>query len=447
MKINQELFVIPNEKDFFLYLPLEKNILKVNSGVVKYLQKVKNCEETKIGDKIKNRLFKTRVLLENEKNKLSLFPKINHEYKPYNVTLVPTWDCNLRCIYCYSSGGEKIGDLMKFDIAKASIDFIIKNAKEKGHKKVRLGFHGGGEPLLNKNIDFIKKVTEYFKEKGEKNKLKTRVSSATNGVLNRKNLEWICNNFNYLNLSFDGPKDIQDRQRPMENGSGSFEFVIKTVEYLEGEKFPYSIRTTITKESTSRMPEIVEFFGSISNAKKFHFEPLFECGRCKTTKTKAVSPKEFLKYMILAKEKAERLKAELYYSGGELEGIRNYFCGATGTNFFVTPPGDVTACLEVSRVHDNRAKIFFIGKYNKDTKKISFQNERIEKLRERRVEKIVECKDCFAKYNCAGDCLAKTYVKTKDLYSVSGNSRCKINRNLLLHEIKNKFQTLEKQVG
>lgn len=47
---------------------------------------------------------------------------------PNSVVLFPTFDCGLRCVYCYASAGDCKVD-MDWPIAEAVIHFIIENAK------------------------------------------------------------------------------------------------------------------------------------------------------------------------------------------------------------------------------------------------------------------------------------------------------------------------------
>lgn len=438
MKINPELFVIPNDKDFILYLPLNGRILKANSGLINKLQKFERGEKIDLDPKIKSQLIDFKVLVEENFN----IPNLDDsfwQYKPSKLTLMPTFDCNLRCVYCYSEAGKNKSQLMDFEVALSGVDLIVENAKDKGLKETRLSFHGGGEPLLHSNMTFIKEVVNYFSSQSLKQGLMPKVSSATNGVINMSDLEWIVNNFDRLNISLDGPKDIQDKQRPKKSGKGSFDKVMKSIEYLERKNFDYGIRSTITDESVKRMSEIVRFFHSISSAKEFHLEPLFECGRCNQTNFRAPSSQDFFRYALEAKEVAKKLGVNIYYSGSNLEEIDYRFCGAAGSNFFITPQGYVTTCLEVSRPEDYRFDVFIIGNYDRNSGKIIINSDKVAKLRQRTVDKIKGCDDCFAKYNCSGDCLAKVYSQTGDLNCVDKNPRCDLNRNLLLEEITDKL--------
>ncbi len=443
MQLTKELFVIPNKSNFFLYAPLKGVIMEVNRDMITLLKQIQRGRSIEGLENELTLLLEKGILVESEEQLQEPTKKKNVEpkYFPTSVTLMPTFDCNLRCIYCYAEGGENIGGDMKQEVAKAALDLIVHNAQESGNKKIQLGFHGGGEPLLGKNMDFLKWCVGYFQEQAESRGLKPKISSATNGMISEKNLEWILTNFNHLNVSLDGPEDIQNRQRPMAGGRPSFQYVTATIARLEEKGFPYGIRATITDESVSRMSEIVEFFHVIApSLKSFHLEPLSECGRCKTSNAKAPAPLDFLKYALQAKEVADKLDISIHYSGSKLGEVHHYFCGAAGKNFFVTPDGNVTTCLEACREGDEKSRLFMIGSYNPNQGSFVFDTNKTRKLMERRVENVPYCRDCFGKYSCAGDCLAKIFTQSGDLYDPSNNLRCMINRGLLLHDIKKRLK-------
>jgi uncharacterized protein len=445
MDINKELFAIPYKGRVILYAPLNGSVLEVNSGIAKFLMDVKSgIDPRTINPEATTRLIKAGILKETIKESDS--PKYIHKreetYLPASVTLVPTYNCNLRCIYCYSMAGENAGEIMKPKIAKAAIDFVIGNAKRLKIKNISLGFHGGGEPLLRENKPLVSYSLAYARAKSKELGLKVQTKVVTNGVHRADMLEWIVKNFNDVTLSLDGPEDIQNAQRPKAGGRDSFRQVLECVRYFEtvkaqeGQKFHYALRATITSDSVERMPEIVEFFHSIApSLKGFHFEPLFECGRCKTTKSKSPDSGLFLEKMVETEEKALRLGVKIDYSGGPIKKRGSTFCGACGSNFFVLPNGRVTTCLEACREGEKIFDVFNIGHFNPKTQRFEFYIDKIKKLKERVIENMPSCRDCFAKYNCSGDCPTKIYEQTGNILNTSNNWRCEINRGVLLNRL------------
>lgn len=437
MQLTQELFAIPsNDGNVILYAPLDDVILKVNQALAFQLQEIQlgKSDCSSLDQTIREILVNHRILVEEQTPRKK--PEIFGEYKPTEVVLMPTFDCNLRCIYCYAEGGLNPGKDLEWDIAQTAIDLVLKNAEEK-NKKTNLIFHGGGEPF--QKIDFVKKATDYFRNQAEKKDLKYGVSSVTNGIISIPNLEWITQNFDFLNISFDGPEDIQNKQRPCINGEPSFDLVMRTIMYLEEVKFKYLIRSIITSESVHRMMEIIDFLHLITALRKFHLEPLYECGRCLISQAKAPSPEDFLRNAVKTRKRANELGLRLILSYPILGHIQYFYCGAAGSNFIVTPNGDVTSCTDVSRENHPHKDIFFIGKFDSTNKKFTFYPEKIKTLRRRTIDSIPTCSNCFAKYNCGGECFQRVYSQSGSLIDTSNNPRCTINRGLLMDEMENKL--------
>lgn len=432
--VTKELFIIPNHGTFLLFAPLKGSLLEVNASVIALLQKCEKSGNFPKGDTM-IKLKHAGILIETLETEHACCSK-KKKFEPCDVTLFPTSDCNLCCTYCYASAGETHYSL-PWHIAKKAIDFVFANGVKNHAKKVSIGFHGGGEPFYGEAWPIVKLATAYAKKLSEKNNIFVSLSSATNGVLSIKQLEWLINNFGNLNVSFDGPEDIQNRQRPLKSGNGSFPYVLRTIQFLEKHKFSYGIRSTITKESCGRLFELIDFFRSISNLTRYHFEPLFECGRCKTTGAQAPDPMEFARSMMEAIPYAKKHGIELHYSGADIDRTVESFCGASGRSFCVTPQGNVTSCFEVSLDTDSRARKFFYGKYVPETDEFLFNSTQIEFLRKRTIRNLPHCNDCFIKYQCAGDCLAKVDTEG-DMFNTGKNTRCVANHLL------SKFKMIEK---
>jgi uncharacterized protein len=440
MHLTKELFAIPHGKNFILYAPLKGAVAEVPMGTIQLLKRLKTGED--IGGLADNlvQLRKVGILTDGETPVETYVPK--QDYSPRAVTLIPSLNCNLRCLYCYSNAGIEAGKIMDIEVAKSALEFVTENARNHHNslgssesseeRKVGLVFHGGGEPFLPENMPLVMGAVRYFKERTSLFNLIPDIVATTNGFMNRRTLELIVQNFNDLNISLDGPEDIQNTQRPTKEGGESFSQVMKTIEYLEKLGFSYTLRATITKDSVSRMPEIAEFFCSISSKDHFKMEPLFECGRCKTSKAESPDPKDFIRYMAEANKVALARGRTINYSGSILDGIYDCFCSSLDNGFFcVLPDGNATSCLEVCREDDPRAEIFITGKYDPKTKKFVFNKDRIQRLRTRNVDNIPYCADCFAKYQCAGECPSKCHSQTGDMFDPHANGRCEMTQGVI----------------
>jgi uncharacterized protein len=430
-KIESDLFVIPYGKRYILYAPLRRAAALVNKEAVNSL-----CQYLKTGEKHSDReIEKVLSNLESSGILRSSYERptypADYKFAPHEVTLFPTTNCNLRCVYCYASAGIK-NYRMGWETAKAAVDVIFTNAKKVGAKGCIIGFHGGGEPALEWGL--IRRTVEYAEELAEQQNLELRIHMATNGILSSQKREYIIDHFSSVNVSLDGPPDIHDTQRPQANGRNSYSEILDSLKHFDACSFSYGIRPTITEKSVARMPEMVDFFYETLKLTYLHFEPLFYCGRCLTTKWNAPNPKVFVKYFRQAHQKAKKRRVEVYYSGARVDVITSKFCAAAGDGFSVTPRGRVTSCFEVCDEEDSRSEIFHFGYFDSASKHFVFEEEKLQKLRHLHVENFPFCEDCFCKWHCAGDCLAKVLPHGEPVKH-AGSDRCQINRSLSMMQI------------
>ncbi len=433
MNVINEMYVLPYEDCFIIYAPLLRLVLKVNEEVVALLQLV-NSNKT-----LPNDDYTKRILLRLENlgiiNSLDQIPddikSSSAEYKPTSLTLLPTSDCNLKCIYCYANAGIT-SKYLKWQIAKCAIDNIFSNALEKSGSKVRISFLGGGEPFLA--WELMKKVIKYSREKEKLTGIQVIISGVTNGLLTKRQINWTIANFQHLSISFDGTKDIQNYHRPTRNSKMSFGVIENSIKDFVKSELQLTIRSTISSYSVDLMPSILEYFGSLG-IKRVHFEPLFACGRCSTSPELMPDTKTFTDRFIECLSIASNLNIELLCSAIRIETLSSVFCGAVGENFYVTPEGFVTSCTEVSMSEDPMSKVFFIGQYNSETNKFDIWNDVRIPLTARSIYNMPKCSLCLAKWHCSGGCPVKA-MRLGDAYDGTKLDHCKIARGLMEYYLK-----------
>ncbi|MBF0563661.1 MAG: radical SAM protein [Nitrospirae bacterium] len=171
---------------------------------------------------------------------------LSEKFLPTTATLFLTNRCNLRCVYCYASGGERPPITMPREITRKAVTSILRST-----------FHGGGEPTLAWNI--MKRTVDYFRESAMIRGLTPLVHTATNGVIPQDNLNWIIENLTCANISLDGLPEIQNVQRPTATGGPSFDAVKATMCAMDAKKFSYGVRATVTKQSVTEMGKFTSY--------------------------------------------------------------------------------------------------------------------------------------------------------------------------------------------
>ncbi len=150
-----------------------------------------------------------------------------------NVTLIVTEDCQLRCRYCYLHG-KNHKNRMSFDIARRTVDYLIRERQIFPEESVIWDFIGG-EPFLE--IELIDKVSAYIMRRMYEEAHpwfdSYRFSFSTNGILygDPRVQKYIEKNKSHISigLTIDGTQRKHDMQRVYPDGRGSYADVVRNV--------------------------------------------------------------------------------------------------------------------------------------------------------------------------------------------------------------------------
>jgi radical SAM protein with 4Fe4S-binding SPASM domain len=259
-----------------------------------------------------------------------------------SITFSVSDKCNLNCIYCFT--GEKAGKVASFSAAKiALIDFF---SRPDTPDNPTVAFFGSGEPF--ENFNFIKSVVNLSKQIGGEKNISPRFLATTNGVFSSEKLAFAIENKIYLSVSVDGPPEIQDKQRPLLDGSGSSSAVMGTIGAFVESKSDFHIRTTITNETVGFMPQMVEFWAR-QGVQKLYLEPVALTGACEEDPTLRPDPKDFSNGFVAAMKVARNHRISINTEAVRKlrTGTGRYFCPAiAGDNYLFTTDGRRSFCYE-----------------------------------------------------------------------------------------------------
>lgn len=433
--ITKELFVILHEGNYILYAPLIGAIALTNKAGALWVAKARQAGSIHSIPETLRSLKELGIIEPYELQPISS-PETKdlscEVFRPTGLIVLTTSFCNFRCVYCYASAGANFKQV-NLDTIKAAIKMVIANAISNNEPSVDIAFHGGGEPttsfaLIKESVDFARKVAD--------GKIEIAPSIVTNGYLNEKQIEWLGQNMKSIQVSLDGPEDIQNTQRPLANGHHTFLRVVNTIHRFISLGVPYLlIKATIPQPSVHRLPEIARFFCETFPLERFHFGPVLEFGRSKETGYVEPKVNDFLKYAIEAQEVASQYGKKIIISGAQetFPNLRHEFCGLTEPNFAITIDGKVSGCYEILDSNDTRSDLFHYGGFVDG--EFYFDLSKVSALRKRQHTLAEKCHLCFARWQCAGDCQIRWYDETTGEYADEIDFRCEINRALIKREI------------
>jgi uncharacterized protein len=159
-----------------------------------------------------------------------------------NIEFDLTSKCNLSCKYCYL--GKRDSKSIPLKAIKLFFDKFFDSLHSE--KELLVSFWGG-EPLIE--FSKIKVIVQNFeKRKAIFKSINYRI--ITNGTLISDKIAAFCNKHHIsLQITIDGFKDYHDSVRHYENGTGSFDAIMKNLQKLNSYNIKYYIRVTLTSSA------------------------------------------------------------------------------------------------------------------------------------------------------------------------------------------------------
>lgn len=307
-----------------------------------------------------------------------------------SIGLITSFDCNLRCIYCYSRGGDT-KEIIPFEIGTSAIKYAAKN---NNYQHLDLYLVGGGEPLLHfglvsRLIDFAKSLCKSVK-----------IHVVTNGTFKKEVLEWLIKHNADIRISYDGV--MHDKQRPFANGKKSSKIIIDNIRSLVLNGLRPTIQCIITRYGLNTIKSTIEEMIDIG-VEMIKIEPALSTDVSRMGKELEPSPKQYANSLLDAirytADSGYNLQIDTGYFSSPSD---NYYCGVAN-NKTVTPHGLITACVEVSRPTDPYSDLMIYGSVEKNSFK--FDNKKIENLSLLHCSKqLGGCQKCNLKLLCQGGC-------------------------------------------
>jgi uncharacterized protein len=335
-----------------------------------------------------------------------------------NMTLLLAQRCNMRCVYCYGDGGEYgAKGMMCSATALQAVDWLIENSGDAEHLNICFF---GGEPLLNFTV--LKQAVVYAREQGAQKGKRFTFTVTTNGsVLTNEITAFLKQQDVKPMVSFDGPQEYQDRNRPFSNGRGSYARVRANVQKLRaafadlgargivcGDQDPFQVRAAaaaagFTECSIGIASPVIEK------------SPPSGVADGDTSRVQAVERMLAYKRQLLdeALEAIRERKVNIHCTPTMLpaiidlcDGKRHYYgCGLGRGLAGVSISGDVYPCHR------------FIGQPEMKMGNIAdYKAQPLNDYSRAIVDRLPECQRCWARHWCGGGCFYRNKALTGDLH-------------------------------
>lgn len=319
--------------------------------------------------------------------------------------IIPTYECNLRCVYCYEEGISRSGGVISRSRVEAMLEVIDNLSASIAVQKIQAVLFGG-EPLLKRpsQMKAVRMVLEYGQKKG------WELEVVTNGVELGYYVPMLKEHgVTQVQVTIDGPRSVHDKRRPRISGRGSFVAIVRSVEKALSAGLPIAVRVNADKQNVDYAPEIAKLF----YAHGWFDEPSFGAYWGLTFDVNGQYPYCDLPHVILEKilemrkrfpltkrislEAWEALQFLLYpFFLGKPRLPKFFFCGAQRNEWCFDLRGDVYFCADsVGRPE------FVVGRY---VPSLHLDSVAVDLWRHTDPLQTQGCRACPVRLCCGGGC-------------------------------------------
>jgi uncharacterized protein len=318
-----------------------------------------------------------------------------------SLSLFVTQECNFRCSYCYGDGGSYgTGGEMDQETAFQTVEWLIAQAEDEPVLTVHFF---GGEPFLK--FKLMQEVVDYCYKRGAEAEKEFKFEVTTNGSLvDEEQRAFLKKHKVKTFVSFDGTKELQDKQRPLKGGKGSYDMTAPKVKKIV-EEIPSAIGRSmgIGQSDGFVAHKALRKLGFTHSLHTVNSPSLFGNGSELPTRdfTGIFNNIESEAYDIRRSirerdtEKLRHLSKGMMFKHVEqftAHRKRHFICNAGRSYVGVSSAGNVFLCHRLVGADEFKLGDVFDGDLERDNYQVSPVN-----IQE-------NCKTCHAKYICSGGC-------------------------------------------
>ncbi len=288
---------------------------------------------------------------------------------------------------------------MDLRLATAAVRWLVGHTLVRKKDTFDVHFFGG-EPLLA--FDVVEVVVHAARRMAAESGLAPHFEVCTNGLLTEAQTDFVGDHFHTVILSFDGPPELQDRNRPAKGRLRSYPVVARTARMLGESSAQLCLRVCVTGASVGRMAELAAWFGREFKPSAVSWEVLKPTPEAGKAGLVPPDPFAFAAAFVAARRVLAAQGIRSIYAADLTAEPRFTFCPVGRDALLLSPDGRVHACYLPEEAWQAQGMDLTIGRLGKDGRLRLDERSRRAVYRYARNKPF--CDGCFCRWTCAGGC-------------------------------------------
>lgn len=407
-------------------------------------------------ERLRRRGYITDVTADEEQQHLVRIVNVIHnkaKQRP-SFLLIPSYDCNLRCAYCFQN------DLRVKEENRPRLVAMTPERTDRIFAAIRelqptdpsapptrnLTLYGG-EPFLAENVKNIEYIVEKAHAEGF-----TSIGAITNATeLQHYPHVMGPGGVGSLQITLDGPREAHNRSRIHKDGlgAGTFDQIVENISLLLPRGVKISLRVNVTRVNAPELGELA----AIARERGWADHPNFRAYVAPVHyPSKTPPPEGFTPHQLdlfMAASAAERdpgfdlfARPDSGIKGQFLQMFRNKtvvaprssFCSSHTGMYLFDALGDIYSCWEWVGFSQLR-----VGKVDFETGALSLNTKQLERWHSRNIANVPTCRKCQYSLYCGGGCAVYATAHTGKFM----NSHCNSFPAVFQQGVRDAFATYE----
>lgn len=399
---------------------------------------IKNCEQLTDKSRMSQllELKELGILTESKMNEDKeieyWFQKMKFDSSVLSATILTTFACNMKCIYCFEQGVDS-NISMKQEIINNTCAWLTNRMEQLRPKELVIIFFGG-EPLMN--MKAVEDISKTLFHESKKQGVILSIEIITNGLLLTPKLIDILLPFGLrkVKVTLDGDQKTHDRMRPLkvakDKDKGTYNRILENLLEIKG-KVPIFIGGNYDDTSKSHIPALLDNLkemGFKDEIKEIAFKPILGFPNHEKNSIHKIDACTFSEtnvddlYWLVQETEKRGFTPMKKIALGPCEAVRE-------NSFTIDPSGKIYKCSAMVGREE-----YSVGNVNKDWENSSFNSVNVSFMTS---DAWKNCLNCKFLPLCGGGCRLGALMQKGNLNDISCEKEYfeKVLNKLIISEI------------